>query len=634
MERVIRRVIDVLDVSVRLGLGSVFRVLAHRAMKVSGFYQLRSSRGWTMTPPMLRLACGRVVANGSKPAPPLVPLDDLQQGRFGAVVVRRDGRPDWLMNPYSGTRFAPNDVHWSRLEDFDPSFGDIKTVWEPSRMQWAVDLARAYRMDASPAHLDQLCRWLDDWTERHPPFDGPNWMCGQETALRLMHVLLALELIGDAIEPTASLKTWITRHLERIAQAHHYAVGQCNNHWTSEAAGLFLGAAWLSQHGDVSSRVRRWLRRGRRSLERAVRIMVLPDGTFAQYSTNYHRVLVDTLSVTELLRRRYGAAAFSSEFSQAARRAVAWLREMTSVDSGLAPNFGANDGAYLFRLDDLPIGDMRPSVQLGSCVFNGRRVFASGPWDERARLMGVLQDYGRQPDTDPEAGPVLFEHGGFASMPLAGTAKLRAYVRFPRYRFRPAQSDALHVDIWHGGQNVFGDAGSFTYATELETMLAFAGPAGHNTVQFDGREQMPRIGRFLYARWLRSRDVAMEIRDGETVSWRGRYRDHLGAQHERCVTGERDRLIVEDRFHGHSERAVLRWRTPYDVVAPNEGLFLIGNLRLCVDGDTLPSHRLVPGWTSPAYLERRAVNVLEWTFGPGAHEVQTTLTPLNSADGG
>ena len=80
-----------------------------------------------------------------------------------------------------------------------------------------------------------------------------------------------------------------------------YAIGQDNNHGTSEAAALFVGGSWLAVHGDPSAG--EIAARGRTMLEERVERLVASDGSFSQYSVNYHRLLLDTLSITEWWRR-------------------------------------------------------------------------------------------------------------------------------------------------------------------------------------------------------------------------------------------------------------------------------------------------------------------------------------------
>jgi len=66
-----------------------------------------------------------------------------------------------------------------------------------------------------------------------------------------------------------------------------------------------------------------------------------------------------------------------------------------------------------------------------------------------------------------------------------------ALLRYPRFRFRPSQADALHLDFWVSGENWLRDAGSFSYNTEQRWLNYFPGTVAHNTIQFDGRDQMP-----------------------------------------------------------------------------------------------------------------------------------------------
>ena len=97
-----------------------------------------------------------------------------------------------------------------------------------------------------------------------------------------------------------------------------------------------------------------------------------------------------------------------------------------------------------------------------------------------------------------------FDDGGYHVL-RAGPAL--GVLRYPRFRFRPSQADALHFDLWLGDRNLLRDAGTFSYNDPEAREDFFAGTAAHNTVQFDDRDQMPRLGRFLFADWLKARGV-------------------------------------------------------------------------------------------------------------------------------
>jgi hypothetical protein len=123
----------------------------------------------------------------------------------------------------------------------------------------------------------------------------------------------------------------------------------------------------------------------------------------------------------------------------------------------------------------------------------------------------------------------------------------QAVFRYPRYRFRPSHCDALHVDLWHHGQNVLRDGGSYSYNAEDHWRRYFAGTASHNTIEFDGRDPMPALGRFLRGAWLKADSVSCSTdRDGQHVA-QAAYTDWRGASHLRQISLSDERLIVRGR---------------------------------------------------------------------------------------
>ena len=77
------------------------------------------------------------------------------------------------------------------------------------------------------------------------------------------------------------------------------------------------------------------------------------DGSFSQYSTNYHRLVIDTLIQVENWRINFQQKEFSSSYYLSITKAIFWLKEFIDKESGMAPNLGANDGAYCFQNDSL-----------------------------------------------------------------------------------------------------------------------------------------------------------------------------------------------------------------------------------------------------------------------------------------
>lgn len=510
-----------------------------------------------------------------------------------------DMPPAWNRDPLDDTTLPDSDpatlAPWWKIGDF--SGGDIKRIWELSRFDWTMAFAQQARAGDLTAAA-RLERWIADWVRVNPAYRGPNWKCAQEASIRVMHLSLAALILGDEMRLSAAMGELIAAHVRRILPTLSYARAQDNNHATSEAAALFIAGAWFCKAGIAGADA--LIRRGRSLLERTVARLFAPDGSFSQYSLNYHRVALDTLALVEIWRRRAELPPFTARWYGRAAAASNWLWVMTDPANGDAPNLGANDGANLLPLTDADYRDHRPSVQLATVLFRDIRAYPPGAWDQALDWLGI-----ERPDTIgtlPEYAN--FEDGGYAVLRREGAM---AMVRYPRFRFRPSQADALHVDLWHAGNNLLRDGGSYSYNTDVEWIDYFGGVQSHNTVQFDGQPQMPRLSRFLLGDWLTTESRG-PVESGFTAA----YRHRAGWRHRRTVALG-DRLKVVDDVGGFVREARLRWRlTPGEWRIEGDGV-TDGNRRLMVRADVPLTIELNTGWESRRYLQKTVLPVVEVT---------------------
>ncbi|WP_236571613.1 heparinase II/III family protein [Rhodovarius lipocyclicus] len=394
----------------------------------------------------------------------------------------------------------------------DPLAGaDIRLLWEANR--WTH----------LPPDPEPFCH---AWMAENPPFQGPNWLCGQEAALRALHLALALPspAPGWAREVLAA-------HARRIAANPAYALAQDNNHPVSEAAGLL--ACRLLLGGDA--------RAASRKLDAVVARLVAPDGGFAQPSPTYHRLMLDVLTAAETLRRRWNGPPAAPATLARAAAATRFLARVTCPRTGALPRIGHQDGSAFDGFPD----DARGSLVRAKALFG-----AAGPAPE-------------------------WSVAGYRGWSAGGA---RAVMRVGPPRFRPGHADLLHLDLWDGPLNLLRDGGTGAYNPAPRDgwwLDYFPSTAAHNTVEFDGRDQMPRVSRFLHARWVAAGD-----------DWA---RDAAGCRHRRQVSVEGREWRVLDRLDGPFAQATLRWR-----LAPAEW-------RLTGDGAESPLARI--GLRADAPLE-------------------------------
>ncbi len=597
------RLLGIAKLLPRLGLLNIIRVVRYRVLlklqlhpvcrlraeivpgdffqKVSNFRTLKASQAWLTT---------------------------LKYFDWFEVSVPEGGKPNWFSRPFSGEEDWPSDGPWWKPATSIKNGGDIKEVWDLSRFNWLLAMAQR-AANGDNAELDRLNSWLRDWSEKNPPYMGPNWGCGQEASIRVMHLAIAAVILEQDKSPLPAILSFIRVHLARIAPTLSYALSQDNNHGVLEAAGLFIGGEWLyAVTGDAQAR--KWADLGRKWLEERASRLISPDGGFSMYSVSYHREFLDALTICEYWRRRFERPRFSPEFIERAKVAALWLKAMTSPVSGDAPNIGGNDGTRLFPMVDTGYRDFRPSVQIACVIFSGARAYSSdGPWDLPLNWLeiplpeNVLEDDGNR----------LFDDCGFARLSGIGADDdSQVFIRYPRFRFRPSHADGLHLDFWLNGQNLLRDGGSFSYDVGLGFTDYFMGARSHNTVQFDNRDQMPRLGRFLFGEWLGAGERQISHIEAGGASFEVSYEDHKGANHFRSVVLGINSLYVKDAVGGFCRSAVLRWRLMPGEWCLRDGAVSNGKQTLSFSSDVpICRAELVSGWESRYYRSKDQVPVLE-----------------------
>lgn len=585
-----------------LGLVNIYVVLLHRIKVKFGLYSVckissYNSRGSFFTKSNLQISSLPTVSGWDDA---LILFSNIQ-------IPCNKNPPNWLSNAVTGQSFNVPLEPWWKISDFDENIGDIKLIWELSRMEWVLAFAQRAR-NGNEYALVKLNSWLADWVESNPSYLGPNWKCGQEASIRVIHLFCASMILGQESKSSPALQELVKLHLRRISPTISYAIAQNNNHGTTEAAALFIGGAWLFSQG-IQEGVK-WEQIGRRWLENRVKELISEDGSFSQYSLNYHRMLLDTLSVAEICQKRLKRLPFSDSFYLKASLSTSWLYQMISATSGDGPNLGANDGTRLMPLTDSDYRDYRPSVQLAMALFQNCKAYEkSGIWDTHLFWLNVKKPIKKA----PFISDCNYDHGGYKILRFANAS---VFFRFPRFSFRPSQADALHVDLWVKGHNLLADAGTFSYNSTPDTAWYFSGTISHNTIEFDGRDQMPKLGRFLFGNWLKTKSFKPVTRCNTNVRCSAGYFDFKGVKHFREIILGSKSLCVIDEVSGFKEKAILRWRLPSGSWTLETAPSVVtvtgahGILTVNTDVDILNSN-LVEGWTSMYYLQKTSVTVLE-----------------------
>ena len=487
---------------------------------------------------------------------------------------------DWHHNPLENTRSDPDRV-WCEVPSFSPVQGDMRTLWEPARAAWAIDIARAraQRVDLDTAKLFR--QWMDSWLDANAPFAGCHWKCGQEAAVRFIAMAIGFWSCADGSETTPegwikfARLAWATGY--RIARHIKYAVSQKNNHVLSEACGLMVIGHLFPEFRSSP----KWRDMGRTILERELRRQVYEDGSYLQHSMNYHRVMLH-VSILAMRLAELRDQPLSDDIYERIGRGGEFLFQMMDQETGRVPNYGHNDGALVLPLNECDATDFRPVVQATHYLVNRKRLLPLGPWDE-----DLIWLFGEDAATSDIEEPRLpkssaFEDGGYYTLRRPNSW---AMIRCHSYRDRPSQCDPLQVDLWWHGQNILRDCGTFRYydAHRPDRERYFKSIAAHNTVEVDHTEPMTLISRFLWHPWLRATVQHFQPHGASAIYFEGRHESYdrppISVLHRRAVIGLPHDvwLIVDDLLGNGSHTATLRWHllnVPFEIEAESRSITL------------------------------------------------------------
>ncbi len=417
---------------------------------------------------------------------------------FSSVPANLGINYDWVTNPDSGHRYDVS-KHWTEIADYSKEAGDIKFVWEKSRFSYLYDIIR-YDHHYEDDQAEFVFNEISSWIKSNPINCGPNYRCSQEMSLRVLNWTFALyyyrnsrflnDEVFDQIQHTIY---WHMHHVYNNIDFSRIAVR--NNHAITETLALYLTGVFFP--GMPGADV--WKKKGKAWFEEEIAYQVYDDGTFLQFSMNYHRVVVQLLSWGIALSEKNGER-FSDVVYDRARKSVAFLRTCMVEENGWLPNYGANDGALFFRLSNAHFRDYRPQVQALGAVL-GMDIG-----------LGSLEDVAwyniAKPTTQwsPADGAHTFTKGGYY---IIREPETLTFIKCGAYKDRPSQADNLHLDVWYKGENILPDAGSYKYNTDAGTIRYFSGTQSHNTVMLDDKDQMLKGGHFIWFFWAQNAKAAI-----------------------------------------------------------------------------------------------------------------------------
>ena len=533
---------------------------------------------------------------------------------FSSILIDLGPDYDWVTNPDSAFRYDVN-KHWTEIADLSKEAGDIKFVWEKSRFSYLYDIIR-YDYHFSEDCAAFVFKDILSWIKGNPVNCGPNYRCSQEMSLRVMNWTFALYYYRNSSALTDyvfnEIQYAVYWHIDHVYKNIEFSrIAVRNNHAVTETMALYFAGLFYPALPGAAE----WKKKGRKWLEEEITYQVYEDGTYLQFSMNYHRIVVQLLTWAITLSEKNNEK-FSDTFYDRAGKSLEFLRTCMVDENGWLPNYGANDGALFFNLSKAHYRDYRPQLQaLGMTLgidlgFNDHA--------EDVHWYGL--DLHIKEKWQPENGIHEFNDGGYY---IVREPQTLTFIKCGSYKDRPSHADNLHLDLWYKGANILPDAGSYKYNTDDETIRYFSGTASHNTVMLENKDQMLKGGRFIWYYWSQSEYAALKENEKEFI-FIGEIKAFSyikdGIIHKRTIVKMKGLPVwnVTDEVIGAPDNLFMNqvWHLPIN--GSEKALIEARN----AVGDLL-TPQLHEGWYSSLYGQKERTE--EWHFGDRSNVIKTEI---------
>ncbi len=494
--------------------------------------------------------------------------EEILAGRWTVLGVPRPdvAAPDWFLDPVSGTR-APQHEYCFSVDHRDTRVtGNVKQVWEMSRLHHVTVLAAAFAFSRDEKYAEGAARQLRSWWGQNPVLSGIHWTSGIELGVRLISWVWvrrlldgwagAPELFED--NPDALAQIWWHQHYLANFQSRG---SSANNHVIAEAAGQLAAALAFNWFEDSQ----KWAADAAALLGDQLANNTFPSGVNREMAFDYHGFVAE-LGLLAAAEAETAGYVLPAGIWEELGRMLDVVASVVDIELH-APRQGDSDDGRALVLEGQGSNRWASLLALGAAVFGAADWWPVAPPDAMSTLVAALVGFHPQARR-PSPRPDHFDDAGLTIMRSVPGHGPEIWCRCDGgpHGFLSiaahAHADALAVEVRHGGTEILVDPGTYCYSSEPSWRRYFKSTLGHNTVEIAGRDQSTSGGPTLWIRSARTR--CLEVRsdaEGRVTHWSAEHDGYAAldppARHRRTVrllSAERRIEIMDQVWTGGAHR--------------------------------------------------------------------------------
>jgi hypothetical protein len=492
----------------------------------------------------------------------LASADQLLRGEWEVLgVVRTDMvQPDWFRDPVTGRRSDPGRYAFRVDCRSEEQSGNMKHVWEISRLQHLTMLSTAWFLTGDDKYAIRVAEHLRSWWQENPFLSGIHWTSGAELGVRLISLAWIRRLldgwpgVADLFEHDGLALRQIQWHQQYLAMFSSRG-SSASDHVIAEAAGQLIASCAFPWFPDSE----RWRRKSARLLERELIRNTLPSGIGRELASGYHCFVAEAgfLAAVE-------AGAAGHPLSPTAWERLSAMADSAAalVDERLRPPRQDDSSEGRALLLDAPAANRWPSFLMLADLLVGRLDWwPRPPADAGSCIIGALAGTRRSVEGRPAQRPSRFADAGTTLLRTTGENEIWCRCDGGSHRYLSmaphSHADALSVEVRYAGVDILADPGTHCCHGDCAWRSYFRSTIAHNTAELGGQSQSGEGGNSSWVRHAHAQVIEV-IDDGDIARWTAEHDGYASldppALHRRSVLLDRASRSVDiiDEIDGGS----------------------------------------------------------------------------------
>lgn len=409
------------------------------------------------------------------------------------------------LKPYPTGFYRDIDIFTNR------NAGDVKHVWEINRLQFLIEIAKAYYLTDQDKYRQKLDKLLADWNAANSYKSGVAWASALEVGVRALALTWILNFYTASNEPTPDTLKILIRLLYLSGEYLYENLSiyfSPYNHLIGENAGLFaVGYLFPGFKNSAKHEKAAW-----KILEDQIERQFHTDGGSVEQATFYHHFTLGFF-IQAVNFKRLNGDPVPQKLLARLEKALEFAMRLTRPDGEL-PHIGDIDDARSIYFGDPTNWDFKAFQSIGAAWFKRADMkFSAGSFAEDAFWMLSDDDanhFKRLTDQQlVEAGQFLKESGyalfrdaygsdvHFALMDCGPLAHGVFDDETPSAAH--GHADLLSIEISAFGEALLIDPGFSNYRGAFDWHAYFRSTAAHNTFTIDGQSQAKQGGILVWS---------------------------------------------------------------------------------------------------------------------------------------